>query len=485
MWFLLVPLGARAANVLVVPTGVPTLGQAAGSAHDGDIIRVEDSDQLLPTAIGAVTLECVGSTVLRSEHPAGTDVHGTLTVTGCEIRLADAPAFHVGPGDEITLHQVNVDRDRSVALNGSAVVCDQGTVTVTSSRFASLQGRSGAAVSSSRCTVRSTDSVYEQLSASSEGGALRIADGSLTSTNDTFRNDAAVASGGAIRATTHATVTLDGDVFVGNTTDDHGAAVAVDAVELDVLRTRFCWNHAPTFAGGAIYGSQDSTVDVQNSQFLGNTTGEWGAVRLLGGSISVAQATFVANEAQAGAAAVYLNQLENDDVLSLRSSLFTRHDVGTAVIGLTVVQAGPVDLLDDGAYLNTTPALVDGLPATGIEDLASDPLTPAGADPWCEWIRTRPSGAGRGATEGAGAPALDPLAHTGLEGDADTDADTDSDSAADPDLDTAGPVVRAAGGGEPDPGCGCATPATPGSAWALALALAWRRAGRRACPRRG
>ncbi len=100
------------------------------------------------------------------------------------------------------------------------------------------------------------NTIVRGTTASLGGGMRLVFDSTATITGGRFENNTAVDNGGAISASDHATLTMDGVVFVGN--------------------------HA-NLGGGLSAG--DSTVRVTNSRFEGNRAGAiGGAIQLMGAS---------------------------------------------------------------------------------------------------------------------------------------------------------------------------------------------------------
>jgi len=158
-------------------------------------------------------------------------------------------------------------------------------------------------------------------------GGVTLAGGSLTGTNDDDEN-----RGGAIL--NREGLTLIETVVVGNFASWGGGAVYSPIGSVDVTRSLVMQNTSGGGGGAIIIGEGDDelrpNLTVTDSTFTENSTfgqfekpGYGGAIYNFSGDVSIAQSTFVGNNASAGGGGVATYGLEDieDDVIPITTSL--------------------------------------------------------------------------------------------------------------------------------------------------------------------
>ncbi|HRX82201.1 MAG TPA: hypothetical protein P5307_24210, partial [Pirellulaceae bacterium] len=159
------------------------------------------------------------------------------------------------------------------------------------------------------------------------GGAINIFDGELFVTGTTFsqnRTDSGVPSirsqGGAIYSDSpRSEITTSS--FTGNSATSGGAIFTNGT--LRVLESRFNSNSAPDFAG-AIYANRDvELLEIQQSEFLGNTSrGDGGAIRSYADEVTIRDSLFSDNESENAGGAIQFNDAVG---VKIANSMFERN----------------------------------------------------------------------------------------------------------------------------------------------------------------
>lgn len=248
--------------------------------------------------------------------------------SGATFKLSNGAEFTTKPnagafviGDNVTVEADN--SDFNVVVNGGVTVAETGTLRVTKSTL-TLSGNYGnttginnkgtveidsstlvpnntgvsAITNSGSGTVTiSNSTVFGSDKTNVDGAVINSSGGTVTLTDSTFVNNKG-RHGGVVYAN-GGNVTVDGSTFTGNSATNNGGAICVDSATLTL-------ENAPTFEdntadlGGAIYASEKTeALNIPDgTKFTNNTAGRHGgAIRVLGGEVTVGAATFDNNKA--------------------------------------------------------------------------------------------------------------------------------------------------------------------------------------------
>ena len=271
---------------------------------------------------------------------------GIIALTSGQLNITEDLSIF-GPGEQVlTVSGNHASRVFRVAGAGTDVVMTDLTIAdglatdvIDTGSFGTSTGGGGilnlgGSVTLSQVTVANNVSDTQATApgeagkpAQSYGGGIFNRTGArFAATHCTFRGNIATAArvgsnfqfhgGGAILNDSNSIAQIQFSVFTGNRTTDAGGAIYNSAgSQLFLSQTRFEDNGA-LFAGGAIdslptglSGGLPATVAVENSQFFGNWVigdlvpgggASGGAIRSIGGSLTVEHSHFANNEARGG-----------------------------------------------------------------------------------------------------------------------------------------------------------------------------------------
>lgn len=127
-------------------------------------------------------------------------------------------------------------------------------------------------------------------------GAQRTAvwtDGEVTTRSATFRDNSALARGGAIFA--RGRIVVEDSMFLANRAGAFDGGAIFGLGDIEITRSTFADNHARL--GGAVF-SDGGPVEVTGSTFTRNSADTGGAVRVQGGSLELFTSTVTGNRAE-------------------------------------------------------------------------------------------------------------------------------------------------------------------------------------------
>lgn len=239
---------------------------------------------------------------------------------------------------------------------GGAIYSNYGTVDINNSLFernkstgtATLDG--GGALFLERTTSAIiNETVFDGNSAGNDGGAIYAYSAqNLQIKNSEFNNNTANSHGGAINFDS---VTKNSDTYnvdntkFNNNSAEYGGAIAVQGSSsspgrgISINNSKFNTNHSET-RGGAIYASNDFEVD--NSKFIGNTSGEGGAIYIINDGPNVISNTlFQNNQAETRGGAIQVTE----GTVQINNSRFEGNESGTrgGAMSISVTQNNTSD----------------------------------------------------------------------------------------------------------------------------------------------
>jgi predicted outer membrane repeat protein len=199
----------------------------------------------------------------------GTSLNDNLTVINCSFinNSYDASAIYVSPGDQLTVIGSTFIRNSS-----SAIVNNQGNVTVTNCTFTNNNGGLGAALNNGgSMTVGSCTFTNNTCYA---GGAIFDATGTLAVTGSTFSGNSAQTDGGAVYCDAGANLSLTNCTFVGNSASGGGGAIDLVWGPDNLTNVTITGNRATSgFGGGLLVGGSTGGVTLINTIVAGNFDG--------------------------------------------------------------------------------------------------------------------------------------------------------------------------------------------------------------------
>ncbi len=136
---------------------------------------------------------------------------------------------------------------------------------------------------------------------STNGGAIRVFEGSMNMTNCLVTNNGdSNGSGGGLYLRGNGTTTIDNSTFIGNTAF-FGGALYIRGHQLTINNSTISGNIAYG-AGGGLYSTTNGIVNINNSTIETNATlfGGGGIHHNYGGDLVIQNATLVGNSAETG-----------------------------------------------------------------------------------------------------------------------------------------------------------------------------------------
>ena len=243
---------------------------------------------------GAVAVYGAGST------DAALDVAGSIFDSNASDR-AGAVYFKDGVA---TIDESRFLENEAKYANGGAITVANATLTATDVELTNNEAeRFGGAIfaGTSNVTINNGDGIAISGNAAQYGGAIYASKGTVNVESGAFSNNTATYSGGAIYS--GGALTVSGS-FTGNESGENGGAINAND-DLTAADATF-ENNVATGAGGAIFATKGD-VSVSDSAFTGNssTSSGGGAVRLAKvGAATFENATFTSNESAVAGGAI-------------------------------------------------------------------------------------------------------------------------------------------------------------------------------------
>lgn len=173
-----------------------------------------------------------------------------------------------------------------------------------------------------------------QASSGDNGGAIRVRSSQLTLSNCVFTANSA-GFGGAVYTDSSGGVQLTACDFSANSAQAFGGAIMVDHTSLRVVGCTFSKNTASIAAGGAIYGTAPTGLDIKNSSFTQNSSNNAGAIGIIGAKTgidpTITNCIFSANQAAINGGALGCIFTEGDTpIFVVQNSTFSENTAGQA-----------------------------------------------------------------------------------------------------------------------------------------------------------
>ena len=292
------------------------------------------------------TIELDSDYIYDGVRPNGITIDRTITLDGKGHTLDanNSGMFYIQSGITNVVFKNTIFRNGEKACGG-AIFADNGThyLTITNCTFinnkATTSNIGGALyIKASNCTI--TDSYFENNSAKTSGGAIRIEGDSQIISNNIFIGNKAIGTlGGAINALGHNIKIIDNtfrqniagrdggaidiegtlvaqmgtrniisnNVFdsnkvTGSKEGSYGGAISIAGQNCEISNNNFTNNHADTLGGAIRWNGADSNSGIITGNiFEGNYAKSGGAIYDAGSGLTISKNTFKNNGATAGA----------------------------------------------------------------------------------------------------------------------------------------------------------------------------------------
>ena len=302
-----------------------TAGERGGALYSEGHLNVSDSSFVNNTADygGAISNQNNAiSIILNSTFRNNSASHrggairnnaGYLTINGSTFENNRAVAEYGGAvssfaGAETTVIESNFNNNTAGERGGALYT--EGALNVSDSNFINNKADYGGAISnqnSANSTI--TNSTFKNNSASSRGGAIRNNGGHLGIYESTFEDNRAVEYGGAVSSFTDSTTDVYDSIFIGNSAGDRGGAIR-NGGNLVVINSTFEHNNATNY-GGAVSNYVESNATIINSTFKSNNAESGGAIGT-NGKLDITNSKFSNNSAKSGGAVTALDNVTVD-----------------------------------------------------------------------------------------------------------------------------------------------------------------------------
>ncbi len=297
------------------------------------------------TITGPVTIS--GGGAANSTHIFQIASGGTLNL----VNLTLKDAHTSGGGAAIldlnrgTINALGVSFENNIAEGDGGAINSNGTVNIAGSNFVGNKAQGIANGGNNPGT--------------GYGGAINMSGSDklkLALTN--FNGNVADKGGGGIFSSNTSTeisdVIFSGNIVNGTGSNDKapqggGAILNSGSTQLNIVRTAFNGNLAPTSNGGALYNKISATSTISETAFNGNiagspgNSGQGGAIYNQGGTIDVAQVTFLNNAVAPGDGGAITN--DRHGTITIANSSFTANAAlqgnGGALKNTNSQQGGP------------------------------------------------------------------------------------------------------------------------------------------------
>ena len=338
-----------------------------------------------------LTLDADQQSRVLSVNAGVTATIADLTVTGGNAIIGGGIANYG------TLKISNATISANTAANGDGGgIYNAGVLTLAGSTLSENVAESTGGGVHNWGTLTITNTTFSNNSAHDGGGVLNEAGGSLEIVNSEFSGNSADDEGGGVYNL--GTLTVVGVVFSSNHADARGGGV-LNYGTLDITDSTFSNNSSS--AGGGVLNEGAGSLDIGNSEFLGNSAG-WGGGVYNWGTSNIAGSTFSNNSADWGGG-VY----NSGGTSSISDATFSNnsaidgggiHNYGTLTIANSSLQ-GNIASRNGGAFDNAGTATVIGSLLSGNRAYDSGAVH---NHPFCTLTVTNSTLAGNSANQGGG-----------------------------------------------------------------------------------
>lgn len=275
------------------------LRHALANAHAGDRIEI-----------------CKRTTIPINDHPIDLTHVAPKVTLGCEddndcsIIGHNTPNLFDGRPDYFTFDYIDFGNDATgkyFQANGACHNYNYGDVTFSDCEFShcKTEGKGGAIYASYSAIHVDKSRIYSNF-AKKDGGGLWLSQTNTTITDTDFYDNESNANGGAISDYRSLTLSMLNVKMERNVGRQSGGAISLDRSKLVLFWAKFDGNRARQNDGGAIYDSGDSTIAIDESNFLHNyAKRHGGGIFVKQSFLSTAHTKFEQNVADGQGGAIY------------------------------------------------------------------------------------------------------------------------------------------------------------------------------------
>ena len=259
---------------------------------------------------GAIFIERINTTVNNSIFNNNTATSNYDSDN--EYKYSDGGSIYASITN-LTVNNTNFTNHEGT-VNGAGIYLYGSNLTVDNSKFENISSTYGGAIYGNDFSSMSiNNSKFRNTSVGTTGGSI-LSYGPLNVNNSEFRDNCAEYSG-AIHS--HGETTIDNSIFNNCTARSNGGAVSALDAQLTINHTNFT-NNNETGVGAAIYTEVNTYID--NSLFINNTaTRDGGAIEALKGSLTVNNSKFINNNGSDLGGAIYarcVTLIDNSDFIN-------------------------------------------------------------------------------------------------------------------------------------------------------------------------
>ena len=349
--------------------GAGTLRQAIIDANVSgvdDTINIQDSIATitvlsqLPTIVaagGGLTIDGGDGVTVQVTTPYNWDgTSGSATATVSRVFNINAS------GEAVTISNMTIKGGDISGLSspnyyGGGIYHAAGTLELNTVTVSGSKGNEGGGVYSTIGTISISDSsVIQYCYSVSNGGNIRVKDGTLTITNSTITNGTGTGGGGGISSQS-STLTISGTTISDNATSPnsgkHGGGINSNGGSISIDSSSIIRDNSAGEKGGGLFITGSTSTEITDSTISGNTASKVGGI-YNNGAATITGSTISGNTASASGGkggGIY----NRGDTLNLTGSTIS----GNIVTNGTNGGGGGIYSDTDGALVINTSTISD------------------------------------------------------------------------------------------------------------------------------
>jgi predicted outer membrane repeat protein len=294
--------------------------------------------------------------VVTSNSPANTAVLDGFTISGGNANGSTNQNIGGGiyiPDSNPILRNLIIENNNASSSGGGLYNGGNANYLLTNSTFRNNTAASGGGIFNQASNPTLTDVTFTNNTATSAGGAIynnggtpnfnnttfgnntSVTGGAIynigsntTLNNATFSSNTATSDGGAIYNTS-STFTLKDGTFSNNTASSDGGAIYSTGGSFNLTDADFVQNRATAGLGGAVF-LQTTGATITQADFLQNRSANGGAIYNNSNNVSVTNANFTLNIADAAGSVGGAIYNQNSNNLQVTNAAFSRNNAASA-----------------------------------------------------------------------------------------------------------------------------------------------------------
>ena len=257
--------------------------------------------------------------------------------------------------------------NNTAAYNGGVISgIQKGFVLITDSFFKGNKahtGVGGCLVNVNRCNLTVLDSTFEENYSGFEGGAIYFGYSFGTIRNSTFQKNYAVIHAGAVKLE-NGKASFEHTNFLENTARSEGGALEAKESHIKIINCYLTRNQAKYRSGGVMALKDETTIEIYDSDIIGNSAAYAGGVILATGSskIKLCNVQLTSNQAQIGGVLSLqsrvkfeaLNSVFRDNVANGYAGVFALSYLSNAILGDCTFEHNKADAMAGVGYIMTS-----------------------------------------------------------------------------------------------------------------------------------